>query len=504
MSDSTIAKIESLKTSAKTFAILYVEDEKSIREKMTIFFNKIFDHVDVASNGEEGFEKYIKTKHDIVITDIQMPIMNGLDMISKIRELDEHQEVIVVSAYADTNYLTKCIQLGVTAYVIKPIDFDQIINTLEQSIYKLSAFRENEMYKTKLENMVEERTQSVFDLKNQQVENYEHAINSLVKMVEDRDSYTAGHSERVATYSRKIAKAMGLTQEECTLIYEAGILHDIGKIITPDAILLKPGQLSEYEYSLIKEHVTAGYNILNEIPMYEKLADIVYGHHEHYDGSGYPKGIKSEEIPLLSRIMMVADAFDAMTTSRIYKSRKSIDEAIEELQELSGIWYDPKVIESAVDIFKVVSLDSYVKQKPSTLVDDERFAYFYKDPLTKAYNQNYLEYIIKKSNEDKKNLHLNVLYLNNFSLYNKNYGWVEGDRILESLCAYFRSEFPESQIFRIFGDDFVLLHDVDIDINKVNSIDLLKKNNLFLEYRKFNLQRDNIKSYKNLEEEVKL
>lgn len=322
MTNEFKSKIESLKKKSKPLSILYVEDEQALREKIAIFLNKIFIDVDIASNGEEGLHKYIENKYDIVITDIQMPKMNGLELIQHIREINAHQEVIVISAYADPEYFTESIKLNVTGYIIKPINFEQILQILEQSIYKLNAFHENEIYQSSLKSMVSERTKIILDMQHQQEENYQQAIHSLINMVEARDPYTAGHSERVAQYSKEIAEAMELPQEEINMIYEAGILHDIGKIITPDIILLKPGNLTEDEFALIQEHPAFAYKILTKIPMYHKLANIVYAHHENFDGSGYPQSIKGNEIPLLSRIMSVADSFDAMTTNRIYKEKK--------------------------------------------------------------------------------------------------------------------------------------------------------------------------------------
>lgn len=502
MVDKLKSKIESLREKAGYFSILYVEDEAELREGIHAFLSKIFTDIDTAQNGKEGFEKYVLKKYDIVLTDIQMPKMNGIEMIRKIREIDDKQEIIVISAYTDSEYLTQSIQLNVTGYIIKPIEFMQILQMLDQSIYKLTALRENEIYKEKLESMVEERTKTVLDLQYQQVQNYQHAIHSLVKMIEARDSYTGGHSERVAKYSRDIAKAMGLSKQECNTIYESGILHDIGKIITPDSILLKPNKLTNDEYSLIKGHVTAGYNILTEIPMYNELADIVYAHHEHYDGSGYPRALKRDEIPLASRIMSVADAFDAMTTSRIYKSRKTVPQAIKELQTLSAVWYDPEVINIAVDVLKSVNLDKYVHQTPSSHIDDERFAYFFKDPLTHTYNHHYLDFILQDSKTKNSFLCLNALYIRNFSSYNKEHGWSEGDMILQNFSDYLKSQFPNMQIFRIFGDDFVLLNNehIEINIDEINALSMLKTNNLYCQHKHFDLQEPNLNSYKDLQE----
>ncbi|MBU0720667.1 response regulator [bacterium] len=502
MANESKIEIESLKKNAQPFSVLYVEDEKDLRETIFIFLSKIFKKVDTASNGQEALEKYMKNKFDIVITDIQMPKMNGLELIRRIREMHAYQEIIIISAYSDTDYFTQSIQLNVTGYIIKPINFDKILKTLHQSIYKLTVFHENEMYKKNLEKMVQERTQTVLNLQNQQVDNYQHAIHSLVKMIEARDTYTGGHSERVASYSRDIARAMQLSDEECNIIYEAGILHDVGKIITPDAILLKPGKLSEDEYSLIKDHVTAGYSILSEIPMYNELSNIVYAHHEHFDGSGYPRGLKADEIPLLSRIMIIADAFDAMTTSRIYKAKKSIPEAIEELQKFSGIWYDSKVMQKAVGVLQSVIIDIDVTQDPSSHIDDERFAYFYKDPLTKVYNQYYLDFILQKNRDEKKQICLNIIYIKNFSSYNQKHGWSEGDILLYNFTLYLKSEFPASQIFRIFGDDFVVLSTghVEIDIDKINQSPIFATNKLHCTCKHFHLEKTDIRSYKDLQD----
>ena len=171
-------------------------------------------------------------------------------------------------------------------------------------------------------------------LQEEQIEEYKEILLALIKMIEQRDSYTAGHSQRVAKYSKILASAMGYDEESCEIVYQAGILHDIGKVAIPDVILLKPEGLNDREYALIKEHVKVGTDILGDVPRFKKLAEIIQYHHEKYDGSGYPFGLQGEEIPPLSRIMIVADAFDAMTTSRIYRHKKTIAYALSELAKL--------------------------------------------------------------------------------------------------------------------------------------------------------------------------
>ncbi len=497
---------ENLKEKASHFSVLYVEDEQILRDKVSSFLSKLFNQVDTAPDGAEGLKKYLTKPYDIVITDILMPKMDGIEFIRKIRENSKDQEIIVVSAYTDSTYLTQAIELNVTGYIIKPVKFTQILNVLELSINKLTAFRENEMYKTKLEEMVDERTKTVLQLENEMVENHKDVIRSLVEMIEDRDTYTGGHSERVATYSRDIAKAMGFSQEECDLIYQAGILHDIGKIITPDSILLKPGKLTQDEYVLIQDHALAGFKILSRIPMYKDIADIVYAHHERYDGSGYPSSLKGNKIPIFARIMMVADSFDAMTTSRIYKARKTIPQALEELKKFSNTLYDSQVVDVAIDVLKSVHIDENINQEPISDIDDERFAYFFKDSLTHLYNHVYLDFVLHKSKIENEFVCLNIIFMKNFTPYNKLHGWNEGDLFLSNFATYLQSEFINSKIFRIFGDDFVILNTIhkDIDIDTINDINMLKTNNLYCEHKHLDSDKVNISSYNDLVEVMRL
>lgn len=487
---------------AKDMSILYVEDEKLLRDSTAAFLKKIFIDVDTAQDGSEALDMYMKNKYDIVITDIFMPNMSGLELIKHIRKQNEKQEIIIASAYTELSYLIESIKLGVTGYLIKPLNIENILKVLAQSLEKIQAFRAVEMYRTQLEEMVDERTKEVIELKNQQIVNYEFAVNSLVKMIEKRDTYTGGHSERVASYSRNIAKELGLSDEECSLIYKAGIVHDVGKIITPDSILLKPGKLSKEEYSLIQDHVVVGYEILSDVPMYKNIADIVYAHHERYDGSGYPRALKKDEIPFFARIMAIADSFDAMTTRRIYKERKSVPVAIAEIKELSGSWFDPSIVDSAINVLQLVTIESNVSQDPTTVIDDERFAYFFKDPLTRVYNHDYLDFVLNKSKDEKNSLCFNIIYIKNFTAYNKKYGWNAGDAFLKNFATYLLGRFPSAKIFRIFGDDFLILHDVhrEIDIAVINELELVQKNNLQCEVKHLDVKESNINCYQDLED----
>ena len=490
-----------LKKRTKNLTLLYVEDEDSLRESLEIYLHKLFSKVITATDGHEGLERYKEQHFDIVISDIQMPIMDGLAMAQKIKDINPFQEIIITSAYSETNYFLESIKVGINGYIIKPIDYMQMNQELYKSSMTIIQREENINYKLHLEEIVKERTEKIITMEKDKIKNFETTILSFVEMIEDRDTYTGGHSQRVATYARMIAQEMNLSKEDCLFIYEAGIIHDIGKIATPDTILLKPGYLDDIEYKLIKEHVSVGYKLLSKIPMYQKHAEIILGHHERYDGLGYPKGLKGDEIPLLSQILMVADAFDAMTTNRIYKGRKTLEEALTELEALSGKQFHPQIVIYAIKALKNVILPKETTQLPKSDIEKERFSYFFRDQVTDAYNNDYLNFILEHNIFEYEFCCVCKLYLHNFNSFNNNYGWQEGDKLLNSFVKYLQKNYPQYIIFRVHGDDFILIgkEDVEIDIDSIEKLDIFKNNQINVTKEKITLKEKTIDTIKELE-----
>lgn len=443
--------IQELKEYCGALSILYVEDDKELHEAVLRYLMKLFKSVENAYDGEEGLQKYREGEYDIVLSDIKMPRLGGLEMLKEIKSLNPDQEVIILSAHAETGYFMDAIHLNVSEYIIKPIDYEQMKETLFKVAKRLHAFKENLRYHAELEKLVGEKTKSLTD-------NYEQTLQAMVEMIEVRDSYTGGHSERVARYSRAIAQEMGLSQQECSLIYRAGMLHDIGKVTTPDTILLKPGKLSEREFLLIKDHVTVSHQLLSKIPMYKTMAEIVLNHHERYDGEGYPQGLRADEIPLLSQIMILADAFDAMTTNRIYKGRKSLEEAIEELRLCSGKQFDPAVVPFACRALGRMNISHDISQLPKSTMEKERFSYFFRDSLTDMYNRDYLDFFLQQGIEESR-YKACACFLKNFSQYNSKHGWDKGNELLRMFAAFLQERYSDAMVFRVQGDDFVLLFD---------------------------------------------
>ena len=303
---------------------------------------------------------------------------------------------------------------------------------------------------------------------HEEVKNYKEVLYSMLDLIEKRDPYTAGHTERVAQYAVLIAEAMHLNQEDIDALYEAAIMHDIGKVSTPDAILLKPGLLSQSEYKIIQDHLMCGYEILNAIQAFQKHAEIMRNHHERYDGKGYPRGLKANEIPLLSHILILVDAFDAMTSKRIYKSSKSLEEALHEVEELKGKQFSPEVVDVALPVLKHNGLIPAEHNDLSNEYEAARVVYYYKDALTGLYNYNYLEHLLSFEKDTQKR-HYHCCYFVNikhFGQYNMQYGWTKGNEKLMFLAEKLNTLCKPSPIFRVYGDDFLILNEVHIELNK--------------------------------------
>ncbi len=496
-----MVNIKELKKLSQDLRLLYVEDEDMLREALFTYLGKIFGEVVSAKNGEEGLKAYKEANFDIVLTDIQMPIMNGLEMTKEIKKINAEQEIIIISAYSEPEYFLEAIRMGIHGYIIKPVDYKQMNQIFYSSALDIQRYKENINYKLHLEEMVHKRTKTILSLEKEKIDNYEKTLESFITMIEDRDTYTGGHSQRVANYCRLIAQEMSYPKTDCDLLFKAGIMHDIGKISTPDSILLKPGKLNDLEYHLIKGHVTVSFELLSKIPMYEDIAELIIYHHERYDGKGYPHGLKGDEIPPLARIMILADAFDAMTTNRIYKGRKHLSNAIQELKNMSGKQFHPEVVESAIKVFSTLEIPEVRSQMPKTEIEKERFAYFYRDQVTGAHNTQYLDFIISQNFYDREYDCINMLYLHNFANYNKKKGWSQGDLLLKAFANHLFTLFDDAIIFRLHGDDFILLSSqhLEIDIQAVQDFPLFHKNEITVSCKHMDLKEELLPDYNALE-----
>ena len=274
-------------------------------------------------------------------------------------------------------------------------------------------------------------------------------IHMLVDMTEMRDSYTIGHAKRVAQYSYMLALDNGENAKFLRDIYLAGLLHDIGKVGIPDVILLKPMKLTEDEYELIKMHSTLSAKMLEHIDEFEDILPAIKHHHEHYDGSGYPDGLKGEAIPKMARYLIIADVFDALSSTRIYRKALSVKESLEIMKKESQR-YDPKILSLFLE--RAQEYYSFSDKSHKILypkLENYRNDFFFRDHLTYTFNREALLYFIKKGAEKGFPIYLGGFNIKHFSLYNKEYGTSEGDKLLINIT---RVLFKELDVFNYFGE----------------------------------------------------
>ncbi len=496
--------IKDLRELSKEFNILYVEDDEEISKSMLSYLTKIFKNVDYAYNGEDGLNLYNQNSYDLVMTDIQMPKVNGLEMSSIIKEKNSEQNIIIVSAYADVDKFTDSIRIGVDGYILKPIDYNNLNQVLYKTMTKINKFKEHALYEKDLELLVKKKIDENRELELEKIKNYKQTLYSLIDLIESRDNYTSKHSIRVATYSKLIAEEMGFSKNECEEIYIAGMLHDIGKVAIPDSLLLKPSKFNTNDYELVKEHVNIGFNMLNQIDMFKSVAQIVKSHHERLDGTGYPNGLKGDEIPISANIMAVADSFDAMTTNRVYKKSKSVYNALEELKELTGVKFRKDVIDVASDIFKNIVINTDINQLPTTNMEQERFSYFYNDNMTGLFNELYLDYILVVNIIKNSYKEINFITLDNFGEVNKKYGWLKGNEFLASFSKYLKEVTNYRLVFRIYGNHFIIITEKNenFDENHIEKLNQYSYDNfdfLKINLKKINIINNNIDSISSLE-----
>ncbi len=298
-----------------------------------------------AANGEEALRILEAMQTDVVISDLQMPGISGMELLAKVRQLYPHLVFLVVTGTDDIQVGIRAMQEGADDYLVKPfqVDASVVSTSLARALHKKRLEQEVENYRHHLEEMVAEQTQQLREALREVERSYEHTLEALGVAIDLRDSSTAGHSRRVFLYSIEIGKAMGGLEHELKNIAMGAWLHDIGKLAIPDAILLKPGSLTDEERQVMQRHVQIGYDLVKGIPFLSNAAEIILGHHERCDGSGYPRGLKAEEIPGGARIFAVADTFDAMTSDRPYRRALPFAASREVIERGAGKQYDAHV-----------------------------------------------------------------------------------------------------------------------------------------------------------------
>ncbi len=306
--------------------ILIVDDDQENREILELYLTPTGYTVVTAGDGQEALERVKEGGIDLVIMDVMMPGMDGLEACEQIKKDEKTRfiPVVLITALQEADSKIKGIEAGADDFLNKPVNKQELLA----------------------------RTKSLVRLKhlNDHLENTEDVLFVLAHTVEAKDAYTEGHLERMATYACDFAKYIGLSHEMEIVLRYAGILHDIGKIGISEAILNKPGKLTDEEFEKMKEHVIISGRIVEPLRFADLVTPIVRGHHERWDGSGYPDGLQGEAIPIGARIMSIVDSYDAMTTDRPYRGRMPREKAIEILREGKATQWDAELVEKFIEM----------------------------------------------------------------------------------------------------------------------------------------------------------
>ncbi|MCO5044841.1 MAG: diguanylate cyclase [Kiritimatiellae bacterium] len=285
-------------------------------------------------------------RFDIIITDLNLPGKSGLDLLDELRSMDENMIKIVITGNATIDNAVLSLRRGAYDFIEKPVVPDQLTAIVERALEYRRLKDENIRYQNHLEEMVREKSAALREALTQIKSSYDFTLEAMASLLDARERSTARHCSRVRDLSVIMARELGLSINEIDEIARGALLHDIGKMSIPDSILLKPGPLTPEEREEMKRHPEAGYQLLSPSPHLKKVAEIIRSHHERYDGTGYPRGLKGTDIPLGARIFAIIDSYDAMRSDRIYRKAVSKEEAMREIERHAGTQFDPALVEA--------------------------------------------------------------------------------------------------------------------------------------------------------------
>lgn len=330
--------------------VLAVDDEPSAARLLSFILAPPTFRCTTACTAEEALVALQREPFDAVISDLQMPGLSGMELLLEVRHKHPHMAFLVTTGVDDVDVGVKAMRSGADDYLVKPLRESAVVASLQNALHKRKLEQEVESYRQHLEEMVAERTHQLRAALEQVEQSYEDTLQSLGAAIDLRDNETEGHSQRVCRYSLEIARAMGWQNKQLGTLARGAYLHDIGKLGVPDGILLKRGPLTLEERKIMQRHAQIGFDLVKDIPFLADATDVVLMHHERFDGTGYPQGLRGEAIPMSARIFAIADTLDAITSERPYQRASSFESAREIIRRHSRTAFDPQVVNIFLNI----------------------------------------------------------------------------------------------------------------------------------------------------------
>ncbi|HXE84838.1 MAG TPA: HD domain-containing phosphohydrolase [Gemmatimonadales bacterium] len=335
---------------AGVVTVLVVDDEEPIRNALRKFLKQQQFEVYTAGSGEEALQQLRLHKIALMLSDIRMPGTSGVDLVPQALEIEPDVAILMLTAVNDATSAALCMQRGAMDYLTKPIELADLGRAVQRALKRREMLLENRHLNQWLKEEVTTRTAELHRQQHRMERISTATLEALVNALEAKDPYLRGHSARVADLSANIATELGMSEEEVDRIRMAGRLHDLGKIGTRDAVVNKEGPLTPEEFEHVKQHVIIGAQILAPLVHLGDIVSMVKSHHERWDGTGYPDGLRGEEIPRGGRIIAAAEVYDALTTSRPYQEKMTPEQAVERMADLSATVLDSTVYDALVRI----------------------------------------------------------------------------------------------------------------------------------------------------------
>jgi putative nucleotidyltransferase with HDIG domain len=331
--------------------ILVVDDDSAVLSVVVPLLERSGYDVSAAAGSEQALDHLQEDPGcELVLSDVMMPGGDGLSLLDAICRDFRNVSVVMLTAMQDVQVATSAFRRGAADYVVKPFDRAQLLAVVARALDRGREQKQNIAYRQSLEEIISARTSCLRATMQDLERSYDFTLEALGDALDLRDAETEGHSRRVTAYTISLAREIGLDAEQLRTIARGAFLHDIGKISTPDAILLKPGKLTPGEVAIMRQHCARGYEMVRKIPFLREAAEVVYAHQETFDGTGYPRGLRGEQIPLGARIFAIADTLDAITSDRPYRKRRSFAEARAEIVRCSGAQFDPAIVKVFLDM----------------------------------------------------------------------------------------------------------------------------------------------------------